>query len=270
MTLALAILTGLLVAATVWMAWHTRNAVLASLAAVEAAQRQAEEATRARVDSGAPRVTVLIQDPEWPPSLASASNHLGAKPDQINGDVQFVLPRDGSKQLVLVSSGLVRNDGSSTAIVGLNGGATFEDPFKLNRIPASVEVLPVGQGRLALPPGSAVRFSFIEGHTIADWATAWTQRDQDPSSTPSTSLVHLEVIAHDTFDVGVADNTLVQLQAYPLEPVAGDLSRWRLNSEERPYGSVVYGTRRRYFTSRTNNTLLNSTPIADDAREAER
>ena len=75
------------------------------------------------------------------------------------------------------------------------------------------------------------------------------------------SRVYAEIIVTDTFDDGIADNTLIEIQAYPLRPVPGNAASWQIRwsgdlTAPHRAAAVVHPTRRRYWTSKQRDELL--------------
>jgi hypothetical protein len=255
--------TGLASLATAYMAGQTRKSIKSTQKVIDAANRQVlasewqgREAVKARVDARSPRVVVIVSRPQWPPREAAISGHAGAKPAEIGPDVRYQLPMDQDRRIGLMTYGLLRNDGHSTAVVQLSG-ARFQDPFAAS-VSGRFSGVDLGNQTMALPPGDQIGFEFFAVRPIIDWVTAYEER----TSAPAESKCHFEVIARDTFDEGIADNILVEVQAYPVEPVPGNAAGWMLSGQHpEPCGAVAYGSKRRYFASKTLNEEM--APIAD-------
>lgn len=257
-----AIASGAVAFATLALAAFTYRLMRTTVRSVEVSEALARETVNARVDASAPRLSVLVKTPEWPPYLEDpAIDQQRAEPSHV-----FIIPRDASRRLWLRTYALLRNEGPTTAFVTLNGSARFVNrvgPFeRAENIPVPIEV---SQGRCALLPSQEGLVVFEGSRTIQEWAHAYEHRQ----TSPPLSKIQLEIIATDQFDDGVVDNIMLVVQGYPIEPVPSDPGRRRVRKPPAMQppdfvgSSVLPVQRRRFRSKRLNDARPSSGEVAD-------
>jgi hypothetical protein len=139
------------------------------------------------------------------------------------------------------ASGSIINDGTTHARVMLYSGVELVTPLP-----------EAGGGAYLVAPGETAPVVFQRERSVEQWITAHEQQEVAPPE----SQLDFQVSVFDTFDEGVADTIVVQIQAYPLVPVQGHGDTWQINNvvgavppAVLPYGSVVYPRERRYWSS---------------------
>lgn len=221
---------------TLGLAAATFALVKKTASAVGATRDLAVEGIKTRLDARAPHITVLVKLPDWPwlePSDYGAPNPIPAQ--------QYRIPRDASRPIMIRASGSIINDGTTHARVMLYDGVELVTPLP-----------DAGGGAHLLAPGETAPLVFQRQRPISEWIVAC----EKSSDAPPQSKLEFQVSVLDSFDEGISDTIIVELQAYPVEPVPGLDGSWQIKNVVAavppavlPYGSVVYPRTRRYWRS---------------------
>jgi hypothetical protein len=136
------------------------------------------------------------------------------------------LLRDRESRLLLRTEGTLINEGLSTAVVTLSGS-----------IPLLGDVYDLGGGRFALPPQCTAQFTFLDGHTVEEWATAW-QNMHD--AWPPESKLYLKLGVNDQFDDGIFDSTWIEVYGLPIAPIEDEEGGWVVRHAVDPSQAPVH------------------------------
>lgn len=215
-TVGLGAFTVILAGIALWQAILTRNAL-------KAADRDTLEATRARIDQAAPRVTFVATMP-----MDNQTEWLVA----LQPDTDYQVPRDADGSVAVAGWFRSINEGKSTGIVQVPDGTLIvaEDDYfaltlpelraainpDLSRPPASVFVLCPGENKYLLVEVRKSVGAWVEGCNVffaADGRVEGTMRDHA-----------VEVVVDDTFADGIRDTTRL---VFHLEPLARSGKSWR-------------------------------------------
>lgn len=239
-------------------AWGTLSLALVALYQAQVTRRalavtreDVREAGRARVDAIAPRVTITVEQANWPPHWPEPSNVL-ARP-AVTPEHRYVLPRDASKMLYVAGVIVLRNDGNSTAVCtlpvnccDLEGAPYYEPPQESYWTERLRSVEP-----LVLESRHTARLWFRVGTTVEDWIERRTLGfDQEP--------LRFTLENADTFADGIVDTTELEVRALLLVHSGQDDEQWKLTTVLPTSGGTpavritVAPTRRHYrFEART-------------------
>lgn len=233
-----------------------RQALEASQASAAAANEAVREAMRARTDDQAPRIVVIMEEPEWPPFRHTTRQSMpgGGEPTLLETKGQsevasatYYLDRDGNTLFWFLMRGVILNEGKGTARVRLDGDTQFvTGPTPL--VPGGVTSVPplVGSVRnreYLIRPGEWAMFEWAHGHTMAEWVDAY----KNPSPPNPHGACTLDVVSFDWASAGTIDHTFVLMQARPFELVPGREVEYQLAADVGAnVGIVVYPPRRVY------------------------
>lgn len=224
--------------------------------AVEAATEGSREAARARVDTHSPNLVLLPEPPSLSPlldrhrsgmpqasDLRLLSSHSLHQSEDPTGK-EFVFPEAKDWFLWFRERAIIINEGSTTARIRISGEAAFLESATallpdLGVIPKPPAVGPPDRNEHLLLPGTACLFEWAGGHTLGRWAEAY----EHPNPPGPSGRLTLTVTAFGT--QGAIDHVYCEARAFPIEPVPGRGSAWRLASDPR-FGFTVYPTQRRY------------------------
>ncbi len=232
-----------------WQSFETRKAAKASQQAVEVAnralnvaQREEEhsrelmrEAYRSNIDALMPAITVVLQDLQWPPTLA---DHPQGEFYNRGQDTSLRLPRDRSAWVVLRCTARIRNDSDVACEI-------------------RVSSIPVGSVTLTDEVG------VLEPHTHRDVTfavprvvNAWVEHESGITVGGSTYSSPLTVVYMHPADTGADDNWVVECIGSPLVPVPDETASYEIASDAPPYLLRVAPRTRRYWLSRASQTPL--------------
>lgn len=135
-----------------WQAFLTRKSVAASEKAVTVAQASLVESQIARIETGAPRLSVKQRN--WPnPDEATVRFERGGETRTVNDTDIFKLPRDGKVELTIAIDVEMRNDGPDAAVMKLEAVT--------GRVSAGYPI--------ELTPGQVFAASIDFTLTVAEW-----------------------------------------------------------------------------------------------------
>jgi hypothetical protein len=246
---------------------HSGDQVEAAQCALAAAERSAEaaqhavrEAARQRADDAAPRVIVLMEEPECPPFVDRHRSRMPGADElrllhprslgqsKVATDAQpFTFDRDRSHFMWFRGRGVLINEGQGTARVRLPGESRFlqgSSPLTHDQeLQPPPQLGPAQDGQYLLRPGETALFEWGYGHTLGEWADAW----ENPMPPNPHGACFLNLAAADSFEHGVIDQMYVVVSARPIEPVPGALGQWRLIEDvDRTIGMTIYPIQRTY------------------------
>lgn len=192
-----------------------RKAVVSAEESANAAILSVKETSRTRIDNIAPRV-VAVLDKE---SLGAITMD-GNKPVWAVENNEYVLLRDGELKVYFTIKGSLKNEGKSTAYIGLNGYVELaeEQDDDINWIPGPIDAHFI---EVPLGPGERIYFKWSDSHTVNEWASA----HEEPSPKGSLRLI---ITARDAYEEGVVDYIYLEMSGQPLKPKADNSASWEL------------------------------------------
>lgn len=220
-TIALAVLTAVLAAAAIWSGAVTYRAL-------EAARRDTVEATKARIDQQAPRVTFvadkLARAATWPVDGRASEVRHG---DQLAAGAE----------VGIAGQFWIRNDGSSTALIEIPPGVIAIPPIgPIHSLASLPDNRPAEGSNFALEPGKEARLLVWACRSTREW------RDELARTAEQRGVLTVTVTVTDTFADGVSDSTDLVLHGVPVHTSGTDL----LAGEEEKLSHTVKRTRRTY------------------------
>lgn len=260
---AAAVATALALVVIAYQSWQTRAAAAAAERGLIAADRSiavtqalAAEAEKARLEQRAPMLRLLCSPPEWPPSSNVRLTDLEAGRYQ-EGQI-FRMPGDASKPIVLRAEAKLRNEGGRTVHVSIQNALVRRTNFKDagKEIISVLEPIRPGGYSQMLSPNEELPLIVQEVHPASDWVDNAKARQRGE---PGKVAIHVEIIADDGFDNGVADNLFLELGGYPLEPVEGETDSWKIPAclpYNVPLHFIAPPQLRRYYRSKRANEEL--------------
>lgn len=219
--------------------------VAAAARSADAADATLRESIHARASESAPRVIVLLEEPEWPPFLDMSRPYVsgGEQPplevlgqsQQVDPAREFVESVDSNSFLWFKIRGVVVNEGKGTGRVRIGPFARFVsgDALGFQDIPIPAAVGAVSSGEYRLGPGSVALFEWGDGKPVKDWI------DID------NRTFCFQQITVWSFDNATVDYTFVELRGRPLEPGTRP-DAWFLSELPGAVGTFVYETRRTF------------------------
>ena len=235
-----------------------QDAATAARESADAAEDAVREAAKTRIDDQAPRVVVLIENPEWPPFIdrSRSSAPVGAdlslldtlgQSSVANSTELYQFDAHKSWFLWFRTRGVLINEGKGTARVSIGRAARFiEGESRL--LGQEVLHVPPRIGTDLFPeyilrPGEKALLEWGDGHTLGDWADA---RDNPDPPNPHGACI-LRITVFDWLSSGVVDHHYVLLQGRPIWPVPNMQGQWRLlNSPHMEVGLTSYPPNRTY------------------------
>jgi len=258
-SLLVALATGALAFFTWRLAAGTTSMAAAAQASADAAISSVRESTRARLDIRSPRVVPLLDSPQWPPLIDKTRSGMPYRNElrlldarSLHGSPEasgeYVFDRDRDQFLWFRCRGLLRNEGSVTALVRLNGEAQFlktsldesEEPSGELLVPFDLSKPQLDADHL-LRPGDEIHFEWGAGHSLGEWADAY-ERPDPPNA---RGALFFSITVSDPTGFSVNDAIYVVVAGRPIEPVPQASSHWRLSRPEE-MGVVIYPTERIY------------------------
>lgn len=216
-----------------------RESTAAAKDQAQIASDSLKEVTRARVDDHASRVILLMGAPEWPPlvdrtrSSMPGGGELGLLESlgrSAQADVQpFFFDEQRSWFLWFRTRGILRNEGSASARIRLDGDAQFVSGTSDLLGPDVTIDVPQRVGdadrrEYLLRPGDSALFEWAYGHTLGDWADAYT--NYSPPNPKGAGF--FSATAFDLQSTGTIDQLYALLEARPILPVPGRIGQWRI------------------------------------------
>jgi hypothetical protein len=208
-----------------------RQAVL-TRRALQAAEQDTMEATRARIDQRAPSVVLTA----WA-SAASTREWLV----DVNPTDRYHLPSDADLSMALTGWFRVTNEGHSTAIVDVPEGvlvlAGTQPVVSLNSINRPQR--PSGHQKFPLGPGKSQVLLVETRRTFGEWAAL--------NGTDGATAPAIRIVVDDTFAQGTRDRTDLLLHGNPMRR-DGTADAWM--SDPAPTPLEVKRTVRTYWDER--------------------
>lgn len=221
-------------------------------AAEDAAERAAEvhrEATRARVDQFAPRVSVHYGNVEGPHfsntplsteqrmEILRSGNPTSAK------EHEFVLPKDGDGYIWFSGRALVVNEGTAVARVRLPSEARFIEGFSsIARrhvgLPLFLEAGVLHEA--TLPPGEHALFEWSAGKAVSEWAKA----AKAPGKRLPGGSIWLWNVIFDLRADGTIDTLMALFEPDLLSAVPGSTDVWSVKKAEQQSMNALPAQRR--------------------------
>lgn len=248
-----------------------RRSADAARESATAAEDAVREAAKTRIDDQAPRVVVLLEEPEWPPFIDPTRSGMPGGGErtllesmgqaQVAGGPYF-FDEQKSWFLWFRTRGVLMNEGRGTARVRLDGDARFiESPSPLLENAGIVSVPPkvgVASNReYLLRPGGVAVFEWAYGHTLGEWADA--RQNMNPPN--PNGACFLTVTVFDWLSSGVIDHHYILLQARPIEPVRGRQGQWKvLESPDLEVGLTAFPPQRTYRAWHEDGTYFEPAP----------
>jgi hypothetical protein len=236
---------------------QTAESVRIASRAADAARDAALETARARIDDHSPRVVVWDWKPQWPPFIDTLSSLTFQNkpayrldltdPSPVDPEREFHFPAEREYFLWFRIYGILKNEGSSSGRVSLDGDARFIEGTSPLFPGAEFHVPPTtGQHRSSsqgytghqyvIQPGVMALFEWAAGFPVGIWA------DQTPELAVEDELrIRLQSASED----GIIDITRIRFGARPLASVEGHDGCWRLTSPDQT-GLVTYPSARKY------------------------
>lgn len=220
-TAATAIATVLLGGATVWLGWTTRSAV--------------HESVRSRLDTGAPKIAVLLDEPDWPPYTTSGSFGVDIQALDTMMNQRLDSKQYETLSVLVVANGTLINEGSSLAVIALDSAETDHSHLDFfdhgiivcprHGIPAPAMTVtpdpgrppgprPLGDGRYPLPAGERAQFRLQVGMTASEWFSAFERRELDANAGKMT----LTITVSGQLAEGPLDQISMEIRAFPILP----------------------------------------------------
>jgi len=191
-----------------WQAMETHRTTTLSHRTLEASNSLAIDSARTRLDQGAPRVDVYVEQV----SVLSAGSGNVPGP-QAESAAPWHLPADADRTLQVQAQVRVVNLMSDRTIhlkvKGLHDTAMRPD----------TEVL--------LVPSAKLVYFLTATFTLGQWAENWESRK---ARNPALNVVEGYVRAGDDRDEGVQDTWPLHLAAWPIEPAGDSDGTWRLTA----------------------------------------
>lgn len=249
-----ALVTGLGMGLIAWQARETRRTAEAGHAGVEVGRRSLEvaqgvavDSTKARLDARAPRLWVRAASTRDEVVMGhGGSGFLQPWPIERT----FRRTDDDYQQLILGAQVDVKNEGDRSQRVWIDGDAALLRPEggDISTSPGRITVF--------LNPGESCEFRLTISKPLHEWAAAWDARKAGNTDAAKT-VGH--VICSDPYDEGVIDRWAIELWAYPVENIPGDLAGWKIrNGATNPpvVDVAVLQQTRDYYLSKHENRRL--------------
>ncbi|WP_284753184.1 hypothetical protein [Arthrobacter sp. efr-133-R2A-120] len=231
---------------------HSADAANEALALTRSQQRQtlfiAAETVKNRVDATMPSVRVIadksiIWQPQFPGEFLDSPNW------SVPSGLEFNLPADGKKQILIQVSVSIWNEGPGMAHLRFNHPITNGDET------LSGADLPQGQG--------LDEYTYSVQLSLDEWADIYQERQQGAESRHFS----FEVTTVHPMDTGAVDLTRVGFGGTLVEPVPEKTGVWRLlltpsSSDDYP-GVGTEPTVRTYFVSRVDGRRLPDYPLQE-------
>lgn len=234
-----------------FQAFYTRRAIIVSHAAIQPAQTVAIEATRARMDIGAPnlRISLHIEQNRY---LVQSSTTGGFAQPVVAGQ-EWHFPGRAGEPITLQVVATVANLGNESARV------SFYGPIRQH---SDTEPQPSPPAPMMIEPNQEIVYYIEAKFTAEQWAENWRTRQQN-NDTPHFGIVTIE--CRDQRDQGVTDTWHLRLTGCPIEPTPSKDALWRQTRQQpgadsRDDAVVSFDPdpprKRTYWISRSRNVAL--------------
>ncbi|WP_147236111.1 hypothetical protein [Brevibacterium sanguinis] len=238
--------------AAIWQGCITRRQIKANEQQLKISARQAtsgeksasaavdvhRESIRARVDQFAPRVVAFFEKPEGPYWNTAQTGIPYANDNRLldrqatetprNKSHEFVFPQDSGTFLWFRGRGALINEGETSARVRLETQWRFIEG--VNFITGEFTPLPhltdnSINSEAILPPGAAALFEWADGHTVGEWADAYS----NPEPPRPGGDIWLWITVFDPRGVGVIDTIEARFAPEVISPVSSRVGHWMVN-----------------------------------------